>query len=331
VPEPDVIVSIVNHLNYERTLACLESLVDDPGRASSIEIVVLDNASGNGSVEKIRAEYPDVTVIQQGFRAGFGANHNTVIGSTSSQYILVLNDDTVVPPGTLDALKSFLDARPEAAIVGPRIFYEDGSACDSAWRFPTPKTCAVSALSLGQVGVIQSRTETPRRVDWLGGAAFMIRRSVLEEIGGAFDETFFMYMEETDLCRRIWNSGNEVWYTPLAKVIHAGWGSTEGLDERRVNELWRSRRYYWSKHETPTGARIAETFDWIRYSLGSRVASVLARLPESMRPDGVGEDLRRRLRLNARVIREGSTGPGLRELAEDANRQAGVAATPGRV
>ena len=323
MPEIDVTVSIVNHLDYERTLACLESLARDPERRSSVEVVVLDNGSRNGSVEAIRTQQPQVRVIEQPFRAGFGANHNRIINSAASRYVFILNDDTIVPPGTIDSLKSFLDARPEAAIVGPRIYYDDGNSCESAWRFPTPASCAVFALTLGQIGVIQSRTAEPRTVDWLGGAAFMVRRSVLEQLGG-FDENFFMYMEETDLCKRIWTAGHEVWYTPRARVIHSGWGSTSGMDERRINELWRSRSYYWSKHESPVGARVAAAFDWIRYSLGAGVAGVLGRLPRGLQPDGVSEDARRRLRLNAQVIRKGKTGPGLRELADDANREAGV-------
>src|SRR6266545_1381170 len=318
--EIDVTVSIVNHQNRERILDCLQSLKRDPERHSSVEIVVLDNASRDGSVDAMRAGHLDVRVIAQQHRAGFGANHNTIIRRTSGDYVFVLNDDTRVPPSTIDVLKTFLDARPKVGIVGPRLRYENGAPMDSAWRFPTPATCALFALTLGQVGVVQSRTNKARRVDWLGGAAFMVRRNALEEVG-FFDEAFFMYMEETDLCRRLLNAGYEAWYLPEVEVVHHGWGSTSGMDEHRINELWRSRRYYWAKHHTPAGARVALTFDWIRYSLGANVASALAHLPRRFRPTGVDADSRRRLRLNARVLRKGPTGAGFRELAEEANRE----------
>ena len=131
---PDVSVSLVNTNSRELLLACLESLPASTG----VEIVVLDNASEDGSAPAVRERFPDVRVIEQRHRAGFGANHNTVIRATTGRYVFVLNEDTTSEDWGFDRMVAHLDANPRVAALGPRLVYPDGRLQDSAWRFPSP-------------------------------------------------------------------------------------------------------------------------------------------------------------------------------------------------
>src|ERR671924_1394130 len=192
---PDVSVSIVNTNSRELLLACLDSLVRKGRFLTPPEIVVLDNASEDGSAAAVRERFPDVRVIPQEFRAGFGANHNTVIRVTRGRYVYVLNEDTTADDWAFDRIVAYLDAHPRVAVLGPRLVYPNGRLQDSAWRFPTPLVSAISLLTVGKVGIKQSRGDAARAVDWVMGAALVLRREALEQIG-LFDEGFFLYSEE---------------------------------------------------------------------------------------------------------------------------------------
>src|SRR5947207_2719152 len=183
----DVAVSIVNTNNRDLLLACLESL-----RGADAEVVVLDNASEDGSAAAVHERFPDVRVIAQEFRAGFGANHNTVIRATDSRYVYVLNEDTTSSDWGFRRMVAFLDATPRIAALGPRLVYPDGGRQRSAWRFPSPAVSLLGLPTLGRVGVEQSRGSQPRVVDWLMGAALLLRREARDEVG-LFDEGFFLY------------------------------------------------------------------------------------------------------------------------------------------
>jgi len=140
----DVSVSIVNTSSMELLLACLESLQDATSPSLSVEVVVLDNASDDGSVEAVRERFPWVHLIEQPFRAGFPANQNAVIRTTSGRYVYVLNEDTVSEPGSLDRLVAYMEAHPRVGALGPRIVDPEGRPLASAWRFPTPSTPSTS-------------------------------------------------------------------------------------------------------------------------------------------------------------------------------------------
>src|SRR5262249_34604444 len=167
----DLSVSIVNTNSRELLLACLDTL---PREAA--EIVVLDNASEEGSADAVRERFPDVRVLAQDFRAGFGANHNTVIRATEGRYVYVLNEDTTAGDWAFDRIVAYLDAHPRVAALGPRIVYPDGRLQDSAWRFPTPLVSALGLLTVGKLGVKQSGGERARAVPWVWGARFWLRR-----------------------------------------------------------------------------------------------------------------------------------------------------------
>jgi len=306
---PDVSVSIVNTNSRELLLGCLESLRDE-----DVEIVVLDNASEDGSVELVREGFPHVRVIAQRHRAGFGANHNTVIRATTGRFVYVANEDTTSEDWGFERMFAHLDRHSRVAALGPRLVYPDGRHQDSAWRFPTPTVSALGLLTLGRVGVKQSRGDRPRPVDWVMGAAILLRREALDDVG-LFDEGFFLYSEEVDLCLRLRRAGWEAQYFPEVTVVHHESQFSAETPERRINEMWRSRHRYWRKHHSPAGARIAAL------AMGAQYAVRAALSPVARRDPGIGPRMRLHARDSWRV-----DGPGLRELAEEWNGRVGAAA-----
>jgi N-acetylglucosaminyl-diphospho-decaprenol L-rhamnosyltransferase len=303
----DLSVSIVNTNSRELLLACLESL---KGGQTPVELVVLDNASEDGSADAVRERSPDVHVIAQPFRAGFGANHNTVIRATEGRYVYVLNEDTTANDWAFDRIVAYLDAHPRVAALGPRLVYPDGRLQDSAWRFPTPLVSTLGLLTVGKVGVKQSGGERPHPVDWVMGAALVLRREALDEVG-LFDEEFFLYSEEVDLQFRLRQAGWEVHYFPDATVVHHESQFSAEIPERRINEMWRSRHRYWHKHHSGAGARLAALATGGQYALRAAVAPLAHRSA-------------RRMLLHTRDAWR-VTGPGLRELADDWNGRVGTA------
>jgi GT2 family glycosyltransferase len=300
---PDVSVSLVNTNSRELLLACLESL---QGAGEDVEVVVLDNASEDGSAAAVRERFPAVRVIEQRHRAGFGANHNTVIRATTGRYVFVLNEDTTSDDWGFERMVAHLDANPRVAALGPRLVYPDGRPQTSAWRFPSPATEVLALLTLGRAGVVQSGGSEPRDVDWAMAAALLVRRAALDEVG-LFDEEFFIYSEETDLARRLRSSGWRTQYFPEVTVVHHESQFSAGIPERRINEMWRGRHRYWRKHHSAAGARVAAL------SMGAQYAvRALVRAGD--------RDFAGRMRLHARDA-IGVSGPGLRELAEEWNQR----------
>jgi N-acetylglucosaminyl-diphospho-decaprenol L-rhamnosyltransferase len=307
----DISVSIVNTNNRELLLECLESVQRSVTADVNVEVIVLDNASQDGSADAVRRQFPGVRVIAQDFRAGFGANHNTVIRATRGRYVYVLNEDTVSDDWGFARLVSEVDAHPRVAALGPRLAYPDGRQQDSAWRFPTPLVAMLGVPTLGKVGVTQSRGKRPRPVDWVMGAALLLRRQALDVVG-LFDESFFIYFEEVDLCLRLHRAGWEVRYFPNVTVVHHESQFSADVPERRINEMWRGRHRYWRKHHSAVGARLAGLATGVQY-MGAAAGGVVSR----------DAAYRARMRLNARNLWR-VDGPGLRESAEEWNRSSGA-------
>jgi N-acetylglucosaminyl-diphospho-decaprenol L-rhamnosyltransferase len=314
----DVTVSIVNANSREELLACLESL-----RCADAEIVVLDNASDDGSLAALREQFPGVRVIAQELRAGFGANHNAVVKTVRRPYVLILNPDTRVPPGTIDALASYLESYPNVAIVGPQLRGFDGRQQGSAWRLMTIPVQLLWALTLGCRGAVVSHGTAPRRVGAVSASALMLRRDVFEQ-AGRFDESYFMFSEEADLAQRVDRLGFEIHYVPRVHVLHKGQDSTERWPERQVNEVWRSLDLYLSRYHGRLQARILKWLTGLGYGLAYLVAVAVPRL---LRPSGWSPTT---YRLHVRNAFRGTRGPGLRELAEEWNRGRLRSETPRR-
>lgn len=315
----DVTVSIVHASKPELTLDCLSSLRADPARRCTTEVVVLDNASEDGLAAAIAERHPEVRLIRQRRRAGFAANQNTIIRSSRSRYVFVLNPDTRVPPGTMDGLVDYLDLHSEAAVAGPLMRGFDGAQQGSAWRLVTIPVQLVWALTLGRRGAVVSRGDKAKRVDAIAGSAMLIRRETLEQ-AGLFDEAYFMFSEEADLARRFEGLGAERHYVPQVEVLHLGQQSTSHTLERQINEFWRSFDLYLSRYHSPFEARLLRWLTGLGYALAFGAAHLGRLVPARLAPAGSESWNPLAYRLHVQNAFGGVRQQGLRELADDWNR-----------
>lgn len=326
-PSPAVTVSIVTIGNRDLLRRCLESLSAGVEDTSSLEVVVLDNASGEDASADVRDAFPDLQVMKRASRVGFGAAHNEVIESTSGRWILILNDDTTVEPGSIDRLVRYGEARARVAAVGPRIVFPDRGRHHSAWRFPGPLTSLLAALTVAQVGWVQSSGSRAKRVGWATGSALLLRREAVTQVGG-FDEGFFMYAEELDLCHRLADQGWETHYFPCATIVHHRRRSSASVPDRRIVEHVRGLDRYWRKHHSPPSARIARVATGLQYAAAATLARGLLAVPERRRPLRVQPTDAAEYALYARNFLLGETGPGLREAADEWNAAHAAAGVP---
>ncbi len=238
VGELDVVV--VNYNAGQAIVECLHRLKDQPGVGS---IVVIDNASTDGSVEVVEREYPDVRIVRNERNSGFGAGANQGIGATTSPCVVLLNPDADVRPGFVETLGRALDDHPKAGVVAALVLNPDGTVQPTKRAFPSLWHAALHGLvGLVWPGNPGTRAYTladasftePRTVDWVAGTAVALRREAFDEIGG-FDEAFFFFVEDVDLCRRLWDAGWEVWFEPRAVAEHA-WGTS--WTQRPLRFLW---------------------------------------------------------------------------------------------
>ena len=245
-PGPGTAVVIVNYESGPALLQCVEDWRSD----GATDLVIVDNGSGDGSVELVRSRYPDLEVVVPGRNLGYGAAANRGVAATTTPFILVCNPDLEVRPGTLAGLSAALAGHPGRALVGPMIRTSSGDRYPSARRFPSLIDAGGHAL-LGifapdnrftrsyQRNELDGATGDPVEVDWVSGACFMVRRSAFEQVGG-FDEAYFMYAEDVDLCWRLGESGWSVAYVPTAEVTHRQGVSTDHHPYRMILEHHRS-------------------------------------------------------------------------------------------
>jgi N-acetylglucosaminyl-diphospho-decaprenol L-rhamnosyltransferase len=228
-------VVVVSYNTKALTLRCVESLCATMPQGT--EVCVVDNASSDGSVcalEQFAKSRGDlVKVIRAGRNLGFGAANNLGVASTRSEFIALVNSDAFAGAGALEGLRAYLQRTPRAAIVGPRLENLDGSFQESRFAFPSPTRAWIENLGLARMKrfLTGTRPAVGGPVSWLSGACLMVRRAVWEDVGG-FDESFFLYAEETDLQSRITALGWEIHWEPDFVVTHIGGSS--GLAEREV-------------------------------------------------------------------------------------------------
>lgn len=254
--DPDLSICMVNWNAGSELLACLDSI--RPGLSTiRYEVVVVDNASSDGSPELIGMQYPWVRQQINTANLGFAKAANQAISMSSGRYVLLLNPDTEADFGALDSLIAFADTVPDAGIIGCRILNSDRSLQYSCRRFPTlvagmlrntplAKLCP-NSRHVGDYLMQDWDHASVRDVDWVSGAAMLIRREAIQGIG-CLDERFFMYCEDMDLCKRAGESGWRVVYYPHATIVHAIGRSSSKNATRMILAFHQSMYRYYAKH-----------------------------------------------------------------------------------
>jgi len=252
---------------------CLQSIYSATHKIE-FEVIVSDNGSTDGSVEFIRENYPQARVIENGRNLRFAKANNVGIGASCGEYILILNPDTIIHDRTLDEIVMFADKNLEVGAIGCRVLNLDGSYQESAWPFRSIRGEWIAALYLRQLAYLSRwfisdvymgwKGETQRKVDWVSGCFILIRADLLKRLGG-FDEQFFYYFEDMDLCRRVRQAGHEILYLPDITITHLGGHSTKKRFPPIAFALDRevTRHLYFYKYYGERGVRRARQISLI--------------------------------------------------------------------
>ena len=278
--KPDVSVIIVNWNTRDDLRECLRSLHPSLHQGLQVEIIVVDNASWDDSVAMVKREFPDVKLIENRLNEGFGKAHNRAALIAQGRYLMLLNSDARAHPGALKDLVDYADAHPDVGIIAPKVLNPDGSLQYSCRRFPVYEAGLFRNTILGRL-FPQNRfvrdylmTDFDHAhtadVDWVSGCAMMIRRETWHQLGG-FDEWFFMYCEDVDLCWRAHEAGWRVVYHPEAVVTHTIGRSTDKAVNAMIRQFHHSHRLFFQKHHAhrlPIWSRLLIPLGlWLRANL----------------------------------------------------------------
>jgi GT2 family glycosyltransferase len=258
-------IIIVNWNTRDLLATCLDAIrrsLSSEGADTTLqaEVIVVDNGSTDGTVEMLRRDYPDVRLIENRENVGFARANNQGLAASRGRYLLLLNTDAFLRGPALARLVRFMDEHPEAGIVGPRLYFGDGTLQRSCYAFPTLATEFYGAIGLdrlfprsrlfGRYRLGYWDMRDVREVDVVMGACLMARREVFEQIGG-LDERFFMYSEEVDWCYRARQAGWRIYYVPQAEATHLWGGTARVLPVQTVVQLYHSRLLFFRKHYGP--------------------------------------------------------------------------------
>jgi GT2 family glycosyltransferase len=267
---------------------CLRSLQQHPATTHAQHIIVVDNASSDDSVVMVRREFPDVYLVVNATNRGYTGGNNDGLRaatellsverkkwrdeslhtsrSTRHDYILILNPDTEVTAGALDEILTYADAHGDVGLVGPQLRYPDGNLQSSKRHFPTLTTTLFESTPLQKIAPSSVRNyfyaqdcpdDSVCDVDWVVGAALFVRHATYEQVGPLDEDTFFMYSEEVDWCKRIKSYGWRIVYNPRATIIHHEAKSSEQISSRRMIYFNTSKVRYLAKHHGTGVAHIA--------------------------------------------------------------------------
>lgn len=256
----DLSVIIVSYNVAGYLLDCLESILGQPSRLQ-YEVIVVDNASADGTVEKVRQAFPQVQLIANPDNPGLSRATNQALRQATGRYVLYLNPDTRVGPGALDRLVAFADAHPDASLFGCRLLNPDGSLQAPCYRFPTLRMTLFTFFPWVPIDS-PANGRYPRECydrvfepEHILGAALTVRRQAVDALGG-WSEDFFLYFEETDFCYRANKAGYKSLYCPDAWVIHHGDCSTSQTPDRMRLQFYRSESLFYARNY-PLYRRIA--------------------------------------------------------------------------
>jgi N-acetylglucosaminyl-diphospho-decaprenol L-rhamnosyltransferase len=272
---PTLSYCVVNTDGREHLLACLDAIERTHPAAIECEVLVLDNASRDGSAEAVRARGGEVRLIALERRAGKAANDSTLLLEARGRYCLLLNEDSELQPGAAAALVVGLEADPEAAAAGAQLLDSSGRAVPCAWRFPGVGSALAGALFLHRLLTVQSRGTRTRPVDWAQSSALLVRREAAERVG-YLDPDFFVYYDECDFCKRLAEAGWRTLFVPAAEAVHHDQLSTDlaaGLP--RIVEFHRNRDLYMRKHHGRVAALAVRLLTAWAYAARALAATVL--------------------------------------------------------
>jgi hypothetical protein len=249
----DVSVVIVNWNTRDFLAACLRS-IQQTAHDLNLEMIVVDNASEDGSQDMLRQEFPAVQLVQNQENVGFARANNRGAGAAQAEYILFFNSDAELQADSLQNMLKLIQNQPKAGMVGAQLLNPDGSFQASHSHFPTlwREFLILSGIGRRLFGRWHPShgpevEKGPQKVDYIEGACLLARKNVYQQIGG-LDESFFMYAEEVDLCYRMRRAGWQVWYQPEARVVHYGGGSSQKRRTQREGDLYISRVHFFRKH-----------------------------------------------------------------------------------
>ncbi len=254
----DISVIIVSFNTRELTATCVSSIIAEL-KDLSHEIIVVDNASSDGSAEHLKSIFANIKIIKNDHNAGFGTACNIGYKQSQGAYILLLNSDATISQYSISTLMKTAYANPEAGLFGPKIISLNGTVVRSCFRFKTPIRYVLHHSFFGWTKTSwhdEDKIKTITKVDWLTGCCVLIRRNVYEETGG-FDEKIFLYSEETDLMWQANKKGYQTLFVPAAECTHIGGASTKISNIKRHAHMIRSDLYITKKHYGPYALVIA--------------------------------------------------------------------------
>ena len=274
----DVSIVIVNWNTKELLRDCLKSVFEQAGDVDC-EIIVIDNASADGSVEMLKNDFPNVVLIENAENHGFAAANNQAMAIAKGRYVLLLNSDTVVLEDCIANIVSFADANPQTGVIGCRVLNADRTLQPTCFMFPSGLNMLLSSTYLyklfpksrffGREQMMWWDASHVRDVDVVRGCFMLVRREAIEQVG-VMDEQFFMYGEETDWCYRFKKNGWKVTFAPAGQIIHLG-GASSRQDESRMRlQLSGSILLFFRKHTT-----------WVQYEFACLLTALffLGRVP----------------------------------------------------
>jgi GT2 family glycosyltransferase len=312
---PTLSYCVVNTNGREHLLACLASIERSHPAGVEREVLVLDNASSDGSAEAVQALGGEIHLIALERRAGKAENDSTLMRAARGHYCLLLNEDSELRPGAAEALVAALDADPTAAAATARLLDTSGAPVPCAWRFPGVGTALAGAVFLHRLFTVQSKGDATRHVDWAQSSALLVRREAGAAVG-YMDPDFFVYYDECDFAKRLAEAGRHSLFVPAAEAVHHDQLSTdlaEGLP--RIVEFHRNRDLYMHKHHGGGAALAVRVLTAWSYGVRALVATVLPGHPAKV------------YWAHARQALFPNRGEGIRERAGSGG---GETAAPGR-
>jgi N-acetylglucosaminyl-diphospho-decaprenol L-rhamnosyltransferase len=304
---PEVSVCVVNTNGGELLLRCLTSIFEHPP-ARAFEVLVLDNASEDGSPDVAQGRFGDrVELIRLEHRRSKAANDSELLERARGRYGLLLNEDSQLTAGAADALWQALQANEGAAAAGAQLLGPDSTPQPCAWRFPGVRVALAGAVFAHRWYTVQSKGSAVRSVDWAQSAGLLVRKEAFRAVG-PLDPQFFVYSEEVDWQKRAWDLGWEILYVPQARVVHHEQLSHGPAARRRIVEFCRNRDLYVRKHSGRLAALLVRLLSSWAYALRALAALVLP-----------GQSARRYL-AHAYHSLFPRRGEGLREAAAAFNR-----------